>query len=191
MHTASTTPPALRLSATFNITAAFHVWLSLGQGHVNDQPALGAEWYLSVLAVARSHLANSADIAQMLRLRGSQQMAAPSLQFPGRCLVCRYYEHNSKCSLLEQNRGECLFLCAVECLKADMAVYRKSARTAAATPVQHVATESVSKGHLTIIHGLRACVMTLKLISLMSNVTAMVDVSMALWHTLDIIGKQL
>ncbi len=190
MHTASTAPPALRLSATFNITAAFHVWLSLGQGHVNDQPALGREWYPSVLAVAKSNLANSADIAQMLRLRGSQQMAPPSLQFPGRCSVCRHYGHNSKCSLLEQSRGECLFLCAVECLKADMDVYRKSARTAAATPVQHVATESVSKGHLTFIHALRACGITLKLISLMSNVTAMVDVSMALWHTLDIIGKQ-
>ncbi len=127
----------------------------------------------------------------MLRLSCSQQMAPPSLQFPGRCSVCRYYGHNSKCSLLEQSRGECLFLSAVECLKADMAVYRKSASTsAAASPVQDVATESVSKGHLTFVHALRACVITLKLILLMSNVTAMVDVSMALWHTLDIIGKQ-
>ncbi len=158
---------------------------------MNDQSALGREWYPSVLAVARSNLANSADIAQMLRLRGSQHMSPPSLQFAGRCPVCRYYGHNSKCSLLEQNRGECLFLSAIECLKADMAVYRKSASTsAAASPVQDAAIESVSAPHLTFTHALRACVITLKLISLMSNVTGMVDVSMALWHTLDIIGKQ-
>ncbi len=191
MHSASTAPSALRLSATFNITAAFHVWLSLGQGCVKDQSALGREWYPSVLTVARSNLANSADIAKMLRLRGSQQMAPPSLQFAGRCPVCRCYGHNSECSLLEQNRGECLFLSTIECLKADMAVYRQSASTsAAASPVQDVAIEYVSTPHLTFTHVLRACVITLKLISLMSNVTGMLDVSMALWHTLDIIGRQ-
>jgi len=156
---------------------------------VKDQSALGREWYPSVLTVARSNLANSADIAKMLRLRGSQQMAPPSLQFAGRCPVCRCYGHNSECSLLEQNRGECLFLSTIECLKADMAVYRQSASTsAAASPVQDVAIEYVSTPHLTFTHVLRACVITLN--SLMSNVTGMLDVSMALWHTLDIIGRQ-
>jgi len=191
VHSASTAPSGLRLSATFNITAAFHVWLSLGQARIHDQSALGREWYPSVLAVARSKLATSADIAQMLTLRGSQQMAPTSLQFAGCCPVCRYYGHNSKYCFLEQNRGECLFLSTIEYLKADMAVYTQSASTsAAASRVQYPAIEPVSVPHLTYIHALRACVITLKLVSLMSSVTGMVHVSMALWHTLDSIGRQ-
>ena len=59
----------------FDITTAFHVWLSLGQGCTKEQAALGRDWYQSMLAVARSDLANLPDIAQMLRLHGSQQMA--------------------------------------------------------------------------------------------------------------------
>jgi len=188
---ASTAPSGLRLSATFNITAAFHVWLSLGRRCIKDQSALGRDWYQSVLAVARSDLANSADIAQMLRLHSSQQMAPPSLQFEGRCPVCRYKGHNSKYSLLEQNRGECLFLSTIECLKADMTAYRQSTSTSAASILTEGAvTKSVSAPHLTFTHALRACVITLKLISLMGNVTDMMDVSMALWKVLLIIGRQ-
>ncbi len=72
-----------------------------------------------------------------------------------------------------------------------MAVYRQSASTsAAASPVTGVAIQSVSAPPVTFTHALRACVMTLKLISLISSVTGMVDVSVALWYTLDIIGKQ-
>jgi len=188
---ASTAPSGLRLSATFNITAAFHVWLSLGQACTKDQVALGRDWHQSMLAVARSDLANLPDIAQMLRLHGSQQMAPPSLQFEGRCPVCRYKGHNSKYSLLEQNRGECLFLSTIECLKADMAVYRQSASTfAAAISTEGVVSKSVSALHLTFTHALRACVITLKLISLMGNVTDMMGVRMALWKVLLFIGRQ-
>ncbi len=192
VHSASTAPSGLRLSATFNITAAFHVWLSLGQAQIHDQYALGREWYPSVLAMARSKLATSADIAQMLTLHGSQQMAPTSLQFAGCCPVCRCYGHNSKyCfSSLKQNKGECLFLSTIEHLKADMAVYTQSASTsAAASRVQYPAIEPASVPHLTYTHALRACVITLKLISLTSSVTSMFDVSMALWHTLDTIGR--
>jgi len=188
---ASTAPSGLCLSATFNITATFHVCLSLRQRCIKDRSALGRDWYQSVLTVARSNLANSADIAQMLRLQSSQQMAPPSLQFEGRCPVCRYKGHNSKYSLLEQNRGECLFLSTIECLKADMAVYRQSASTfAAAISTEGVVSKSVSALHLTFTHALRACVITLKLISLMGSVTDMVDVHMALWQVLIIIGRQ-
>ncbi len=167
------------------------MWLSLGQRRIHSAPALGTEWYSSVLTAASSSLANSADIAQMLGLCGSQQMAPPSLQVAGCCPVCKYYGHDNECSLLEQNRGRCLFLSTVECLKADMAVYRQPASTsAAASPVQDVAIQSVSAPHVTFTHALRACLMTLKLISLMSSVTGMVDVSVALWYTLDTIGRQ-
>ncbi len=188
---ASTAPSGLRLSATFNITAAFHVWLSLGQACTKDQVALGRDWHQSMLAVARSDLANLPDIAQMLRLHGSQQMAPPSLQFEGRCPVCRHKGHNSKYSLLEHKRGECLFLSTIECLKADMAIYRQSASSsAAAILTEGAVTKSVSATHLTFAHALRVCVITLKLISLMGNVTDMMDVSMALCEILYVIGRQ-
>ena len=191
VHSASTAPSGLRLSATFNVTPTFHVWLSLGQVRIYDQSALGREWYPSVLAVARSKLATSADIAQMLRLSDSQQMAPTPLQIAGCCPVCKCYGHNSKYCFLEHNRGGCLFLSTIECLKADMAVYRQSTSTSAATSwVQYPAIEPVSVLHLTYTHALRACVITLKLVSLMSRVTGMVDISMALWHTLDTIGRQ-
>ena len=187
---ASTAPSGLRLSATFNITAAFHVWLSLGRRCIKDQSALGRDWYQSVLAVARSDLANSADIAQMLRLHSSQQMAPPSLQFEGRCPVCRHKGQNIKYSLLEHQRGECLFLSTIECLKADMAICRQSASTsAAAFSTQDVTTESMSAPHLTFSHALRACVITLKLISLISNITDLMHVRMALWKTLITIAR--
>ncbi len=185
VHSASTSPSGLRLSATFVITAAFHVWLSLGQGCTKDLAALGRDGYQSMLAVARSDLANLADIAQMLRLHGLQQMAPPSLQFEGRCPVCRHKGHNSKYSLLEQKRGDCLFLSTIECLKADMAIYRQSASTSApAIPTQGVSTDSVSAPHLTFTHALRACVITLKLISLISDITDLAHLSGALWTTL-------
>ncbi len=188
---ARTSPSGLRLSATFNITVAFCTWLKLGQGRMNDRSALGREWYQSLLAVARSDLANSADTAQMLRLPSSQQVAPPSLQFEGHCPVCRYTGHNSKLSLLEQSRGECLFLSTIERLKADMAVFRQSASTlVAAISTQGAVSESVSAPHLTFTHALRACVITLKLISLMGNVTDMMGVRMALWKVLLFIGRQ-
>ncbi len=191
VHSASTSPSGLRLSATFVITAAFHVWLSLGQGCTKDLAALGRDWYQSMLAVARADLANLADIAQMLRLHGSQQMAPPSLQFEGRCPVCRHKGHNSKYSLLEHQRGECLFLSTIECLKADMAIYRQSASTsAAAITTQGVSTDSVSALHLTFTHALRACVITLKLISLISDITDLAHLSVALWTTLVNIAGQ-
>ncbi|DBA65710.1 TPA: hypothetical protein ACH3X2_002757 [Trebouxia sp. C0005] len=192
VHSASTASSGLCLRATFNITAAFHVWLSLGQARIHDHSALGRAWYPSVMAVARSKLATSADIAQMLRLYDAQHMAPGSLQFADCCPVCRCYGHNSKYCFVEQNRGECLFLSTIEYLKADMAVYRQSASTsAAAGRVQYPAIEPVSVLHLTYTHALRACVIALKLISIMSSVTGIVDVSMALWHTLDTIGRQL
>ena len=129
---ASTSPSGLRLSATFDITAAFHVFLSLGQKCTKDQTDLARDWYQSMLAVARSDLANFADIAQMLRLQSSQQMAPRPLQFEGRCPVCRCKGHNSKYSLLGQHGGECLFLSTIECLKADMTLYRQSSSISAA-----------------------------------------------------------
>ena len=188
---ARTSPSGLRLSATFNITVAFCTWLKLGQGRINDQSALGREWYQSLLAVARSHVANSADIAQMLRLPSSQQVAPPSLQFEGHCPVCSYTGHNSKFSLLEQSRGECLFLSTIERLKADMAVFRQSASMlVAAIPAQGAVSKSVSAPHLTFTHTLRACVIALKLISLMGDVTDMMGVRMALWKVLLFIGRQ-
>jgi len=191
VHSASTAPSALRLSANFNITVAFRIWLSLGQRRIHDQLALGREWYQSVLAVARSDIASSADIAQMIRLRGPQQMAPASLQFEARHPVCRYYGHNSKHAFLEQNRGEFLCLSTIECLKADIAVYRQSASNSTWTsPMPGAATGSVGTPQLTFTNVLRACVITLKLISLMNNVTGMIDVSIGLWYTLDIIGKQ-
>ena len=191
VHSASTSLSGHRLSAMFDITTAFHVWLSLGQGCTKEQAALGRDWYQSMLAVARSDLANLPDIAQMLRLHGSQQMAPPSLQFEGRCPVCRHKGHNSKYSFLEQKRGECLFLSTIECLKADMAIYRQSASTsAAATLSEGAVTNSVSATHLTFAHALRACVITLKLISLLSNVTDMMDVSTPLCEILYIVGRQ-
>ncbi len=188
---ASTAPSGMCLSATFNITAAFHVWASLGQAITKDQAALRRDWYQSMLAVARSDLANLPDIAQMLRLHGSQQMATPSLQFEGRCPVCRHKGHNSKYSLLGQKRGECLFLSTIECLKADMAIYRQSASTsAAAILTEGAVTKSVSALHLTFAHALRACVITLKLMSLMGNVTDTMEVSTALCEILHVIGRQ-
>ncbi len=141
----------------FNITVAFRIWFSLGQGRIHDQAALGREWYQSVLAVARSDIANSLDIAQMLKLRGPQQMAPASLQFQAHHPVCRYYGHNSKHSFLERNKGESILLSTIEWLKADMAMYRQSASiSAAAIPTQGAARESVSTPHLTFTHALRA-----------------------------------
>ncbi len=185
VHGASTSPSGLRLSARFDITAAFHVWLSLGQGCKKDLADLGTDWYQSMLAVARSDLANLTDIAQMLRLHSSQQMVPPSFQFEGCCPVCRQKGHNSKHSLLEQKRGECLFLSTIKCLKADMAIYRQSANTSAeAISTQDATTESMTAPYLTFTHALRACVITLKLISLISNITDLAHVRLALWTTL-------
>jgi len=191
VHTASTAPTGLRLSATFNITFPFCIWLSLGQGRIHDQAALGREWYQSVLAVARSDVANSPGIAQMLKLRGPQQMAPTSLQLRAHHPVCRYYGHNSQHLFLKRNQGESILFSTIERLKTDMAMFRQSASTsAAAIPTQGAARESVSTPHLTFTFALRACVITLKLISLMNNVTSVVDVSIALLHTLDTIGRQ-
>ncbi len=164
------------------------MWLSLGQGRIHDRAALGREWYQSVLAVATSDMANSPDIMQMLKLRGPQQMASTSLHLRTHHLICRDYGDNSKHSFLMRNKGESILLSTVKCLKADMAMYQQSASTAISTP--GAAREGVSTPQLTFTHALRACVITLKLISLLSNVTSMLDVSTALWYTLDAIGKQ-
>ena len=79
----------------------------------------------------------------------------------------------------------------IECLTPDMTGHRQSSSiSAAAILTEGAVTKFVSAPHLTFTHALRACVITLKLILLMSNVTDRMDVSMALCRILLIIGRQ-